>query len=189
MSATDLSPEDRDALGDVGRSWWVLLFVGILTVLVGLACLIWTDRTINVVAVLFGLYLLVSGIFQIVASFGQSEHRAMLAISGILSVILAVYLFKAVHNDYSAELLALFIAIAWLFRGIVELIVGLQSKGVQGRSALIWGGTIMIVGAVVVLVWPSLAVSTLVIIAGILLLVLGIAEIVGAFQVKRLAAV
>lgn len=189
MSTNATTAGEREALAEVGRSWWILLFVGIVTVLLGLFTLFWTDKAINVIAVLFGLYLLVSGIFQVVAAFGESEHKALLVISGLLSVILAVYLFKAVRADYSAELLALFIGIAWLFRGVVELVVGLQSSKSEGRTWMIWGGVLLILGAIVIFVWPSLAVTTIFVIAGIMLLVLGISEIVGAFQVKKIAGV
>lgn len=187
MSTTGETYDERDALALVGRSWWLLLAVGVLTVLLGLACVLWTAKTVTVLAVLFGLYLLVSGIFQLAQSFSRVEHRGLLAISGILSVILAVYMFKAIHNDNEAALLALFIGIAWLFRGIVELIVGLQSKGVEGRGWLVTGGVLLILGALVIFVYPDLAIGTIVWISGIMLLVVGISEIVGAFQVKKLA--
>jgi len=188
MSTTEMSPGERDSLAQVGRSWWVLLFVGVVTVLLGLFTLFWTDKAINVIAVLFGIYLLVSGIFQVAQSFSPGAHRALLAISGILSIILAVYMFKAVSHDNEAELLALFIGLAWLFRGIAELVVGLQSKGVDGRGWLITGGLLMIVGAIVIFSWPSLAIGTIIVITGIMLIVLGFSEIVGAFQIKKLAA-
>jgi uncharacterized membrane protein HdeD (DUF308 family) len=98
-------------------------------------------------------------------------------------------MFKAISHDNEATLLALFIGLAWLFRGIVELVVGLQAKGVEGRGWLITGGLLLIVGAIVIFVYPDLAIGTIVWIAGIMLAVLGISEIVGAFQVKKLAAV
>ncbi len=188
MSATDRTTDETEALASIGRSWWLLLAVGVLTVLLGLACIIWTDKTVTLLAVLFGIYLLVSGIFQLAQSFSNAHNRALLAISGILSIILAVYMFKAIHNDNQAELLALFIGIAWLFRGILELVVGLQSKGEDGRGWLITGGLLLILGAIVVFVYPSLALATLVTIAGIMFLILGISEIVGAFQIKKLAS-
>ena len=187
MSATEVTMDEGEALAAVGRSWWLLLAVGVLTVLLGAACLIWTSATVTVLAVLFGIYLLISGIFQLAQSFSRTAHRALLAIGGILSIILAVWMFKAIHNDNEAELLALFIGLAWLFRGLTELIVGLQSKGVDGRGWLITGGLLLIVGAIVIFVWPSLAIGAIVAITGIMLVVLGISEIVGAFQIKKLA--
>ena len=85
-------------------------------------------------------------------------------------------------------MLALFVGIAWLFRGIIELVVGLQAKGNPARSWMISGGIVLILGAIVVFVWPSLAIAVLFTIAGILLLILGLSEIVGAFQVKKLTS-
>jgi uncharacterized membrane protein HdeD (DUF308 family) len=189
MSATDQSVEERDVLRSLGGSWGILLFIGVVTTLIGLFLAFYTDKSIAILALFFGIYLLFAGIFQIVQSFSQDQHRALLAISGILSVILAIYLFKAVKADYSAEILALFIGISWLFRGIVELIVGLQSKGEDGRGWLIMGGVLLLIGAVVIFVWPNAAVSLIVTISGIVLIVVGISEIVGAFQIKKLVDV
>ena len=59
----------------------------------------------------------------------------------------------------------------------------------DGRGWLITGGLLLIAGAIVIFVWPDLAVGTIVWIAGLMLVVLGISEIVGAFQVKKLASV
>jgi len=188
MSTPD-TIDEREALAAIGRSWTLLLAVGVLTALLGVACLVWTDKTVTLLAVLFGIYLLVSGIFQVTQSFSHSVNRGLLAISGILGIILAVYMFKAISHDREAELLALFIGLAWLFRGITELIIGLQAKGVDGRGWLITGGILLILGAIVVFVYPNLAVGTLVVVTGVMLVVLGISEIVGAFQVKKLAAV
>ena len=112
MSTTSDSLAERDTLAALGRSWWLLLAAGALTVILGLACVVWTDKTVTLLAVLFGLYLLVSGILTLAQSFSNAANRGLLAISGILSIILAVYCFKAIHNDNQAELLALFIGLA-----------------------------------------------------------------------------
>lgn len=178
--------DDRDVLAAVGRHWGLLLFLGVMTLLLGLAMIFFTKQSVVVLAVLFGVYLLISGIFQIVQSFSQKDHRALLAISGILSVILAVFAFKSFLN--SVTLLAIFIGIAWLFRGITELVVGIQSKGVDGRGWMITGGILGILGAIVIFVWPA-SIGVIVWITGIMLVVLGVSEIVGAFQVKKAAGV
>lgn len=186
MSATTETYDDKDALAELGRSWGLLLFLGVITFLLGLALMIFTKQSLVVLAVLFGVYLLVSGIFQVVQSFSQKEHRAILAISGMLSIVLAIFAFKSFLN--SVTLLAIFIGIAWLFRGITELIVGLQSKGMEGRGWMITGGILGILGAIVIFVWPA-SIGVLVWITGIMLVVLGAVQIVGAFQVKKAAGV
>jgi uncharacterized membrane protein HdeD (DUF308 family) len=187
MSVTEVEIDERDALAAVGKHWGLLLTVGILTALLGLVFVFQTNGSLKFITALFGIYLLVSGIFQIVQSFSRKDHRALLAISGILSLILAVWCLKSLAN--SAEILALFVGFAWLFRGLTELIVGIQSKGVDGRGWLITGGILMILGSIVVFVWPAASLLVIVWITGISLIVLGISEIVGAFQIKKLAGV
>ena len=189
MSGAAETVDEQEALAAAGRSWGLLLGVGVLTALLGLACLIWTDKTVTLLAVLFGLYLLISGVFQVAQSFAHQANRGLLAISGILSIILAVYMFKAVHNDNQAELLALFIGLAWLLRGITEVVVGIGARGADGRGWLITGGLLLIIGAIIVFVYPDLVLSTLVVVSGIMLIIVGLSEIVGAFQVKKLAGV
>ena len=62
-----------------------------------------------------------------------------------------------------------------------------DSKGVDGRGWLITGGILLILGAVVIWAWPSAAVSLIFTITGIVLIIVGISEIVGSFQIKKLA--
>ena len=90
MSVTEVEIDEGDTLAAVGKHWGLLLTVGILTTLLGLVFVFQSNGSLKLITALFGIYLLVSGIFQIVQSFSRKEHRALLAISGILSLILAV---------------------------------------------------------------------------------------------------
>ena len=155
-----------------------------MTLLLGIACVAWPHATLAVIGSLFGAYRLVSGIFNIIRAFASNNDRALLIITGILSIVLAIYCFKSLAN--STQLLALFIGFAWLFRGIIELVVGIKAKGIEGRGWLISGGILMIIGALVLFFYPLGSLSTLVWISGIMLILLGISEIVGAFQMKNL---
>jgi uncharacterized membrane protein HdeD (DUF308 family) len=80
--------DPADVLAGVGRHWgWVLAF-GIVTVLAGLFVLAWPDRTIQVIAVLIGLQLVVAGLFRFVAALATDESggtRVLLALLGVLS--------------------------------------------------------------------------------------------------------
>ena len=182
MSTTEEFVDESDVLAALGRNWGLVLFLGIMTLLLGIACVAWPNATLAVIGSLFGAYLLVSGIFSIVRAFSSNHDRALLIITGILSILLAMYCFKSLAN--SAQLLALFIGFAWLFRGIIELLIGIKAKGVDGRGWLISGGILMIIGALVIFFYPLGSLTTLIWISGIMLILLGISEIVGAFQMK-----
>lgn len=87
-------PDGADVLARVGRHWgWTMAF-GIVSVLAGVAVLVWPGRTLIVVAVLFGIQLVVTGIFRFVAAFASEDltggTRVLLAVLGVLSLIIGL---------------------------------------------------------------------------------------------------
>ena len=176
-----------DALHEVGKSWWIILVVGILSVGLGLLFLLWPGRTVAVVAAIFGIYLLVSGVVQLVQGFNKelsSGERALAVIIGIISIALGVMCFRdGIANG--VYILSLFVGFSFLFRGIYQLIVGIQNKNVQGRGLLITAGVLGIIVGIVFLVAPFQSISVLAMIAGIWLILLGLIEIFYSFKVKK----
>lgn len=84
-----------DVLASIGRHWgWIMAF-GVLTLLAGVAVLAWPGRTLVVIAVLFGVQLIVTGIFRFVAAFAADDltggTRVLLAVLGVLSLIIGLY--------------------------------------------------------------------------------------------------
>ena len=66
-------PDAADVLASIGRHWgWIMAF-GVLTLLAGVAVLAWPGRTLVVIAVLFGVQLIVTGIFRFVAAFAADD--------------------------------------------------------------------------------------------------------------------
>ena len=64
-----------------------------------------------------------------------------MAISGVLSIALAFIAFQGIAQ--AVALLVIIVGIGWLVRGIIELIAGIQAKGVPGRGFVITGGVIV----------------------------------------------
>jgi len=175
-----------DMLADVGRHWgWVLAF-GIITLLAGLLTLAWPGRTIVVVAVLFGIQLVVAGIFRFVAALASDDEsgatRVLLALLGVLSFIIGLYALR--HILITIAALALLLGIFWIVNGAVETFTALSHRGMQGRGWTIFMGLLSVVAGVVVLVYPAISLATLAIVLGFWLLVYGIMEIVLAFRLR-----
>jgi uncharacterized membrane protein HdeD (DUF308 family) len=163
----------------------VLLFLGITSVIIGIIALVWPGATILVIAVLLAIWLVVSGIFQIIRGFSRGLSggmRALLLISGILSLFLGIFMFTGIWR--AVELLAIFIGIAFLFRGFGSLFMAAEQK--EGRGWNIFGGIIMLIGGLVVLTWPGISLVTLAWVTGIWLIVSGIFEIIAAFRLKSM---
>ena len=174
---------ENDFLAAVGRAWWLLLFGGIISLGVGVLALTRPVAATVFIAILFAIYLIVSGIFEIVRSFASGltgGTRVLLLITGVLSIILGVFAIRSALN--AAELLAIFIGIAFLFRGFGSLFLGFDSR--EGRGWNIFFGIIMLIGGVVILVQPLISLVTLAWVVGIWLIVIGIYEIIAAFIVR-----
>jgi|TARA_B110000093_G_scaffold168928_1_gene196448 uncharacterized membrane protein HdeD (DUF308 family) len=184
MSSQVEMEADDNMLASIGRIWWLLLFGGIISLVVGIVIISWPTPTVIVVAVLFAIYLIISGIFEIVRSFASGltgGTRALLLITGVLSVILGIFAIRSAA-DNAVDLLGIFVGIAFLFRGFASLFMGFDSK--EGRGWNIFFGIIMLVGGVVILVQPALALTTLAWVVGIWLVLIGLYEIIASFIVR-----
>lgn len=195
MSTVDTgTAEASEIIGVVSRSWWVLLFVGLVSIVVGVFCVLQPETAIKTLALLFAIWLVVSGLWQFVRGFSSGlggGTRALLIITGVLSLLIGFYALRAWWETDSALIagwiLAIFIGIGFLFRGFADLFMGIERKGQAGRGWLIFSGIVIIIGGFVVLTVPMTIVA-LAWVVGIWLIVIGIFEIIGAFMVKKAAA-
>jgi len=184
--AQEFRGDPADVLAGIGRHWGWVLFFGIVTVLVGLFAIVWPDRTLQVIAVLFGIQLVVAGIFRFVTALAVDEAsggtRVLLALLGVLSFIVGLYALRNVLVTIAA--LALLLGIFWIVNGVVETFTALSDRGMQGRGWAIFMGLLSIVAGVVVLVYPGISLATLAIVLGFWLIVFGVMEIVAAFRLR-----
>ena len=177
---------DEDVLSAVGKSWWVVLVLGIISIVAGGIFLIWPGKTIVVVAVFFGVWLIVTGIIQLVQGFNNeldTGSRVLAVIVGIISIFLGILCFRGgIANG--VYILSLFIGFSFLFRGIWQLITGIQAKGMSGRGLIIFAGILGIIAGIIVLTVPLGSLVTLALIAGIWLIILGFIEVFWSFKIK-----
>ncbi|MEU4412340.1 HdeD family acid-resistance protein [Nocardia salmonicida] len=168
------------------KTWQTILVTGLLAVVLGIIVLVWPGPSLLVAGILFGIYMVVSGIFQLIAAFTHlpsTSFRVLSFISGVLSLIIGVFCFR--DDLASIVLLGLWIGISWLFRGVAVLFAALSESGVPGRGWQIFYGIISALAGVVLIVWPISSLSTLVWVVGIFLIIIGVMEIITAFGVRK----
>lgn len=187
----DLQPrsDPADVLAVAGRHWaWVLAFGGI-TALAGLITLAWPGRTLVVVAVLFGIQLVVSGIFRFVAAFATEDEsgatRVLLALLGVLSFVVGLYALR--HILITIATLGLLLGIFWIVNGTVEAFAALSHRAMPGRTWTILMGVLSVAAGVVVLASPATSLLALALILSFWLLLFGVMEILLAFQLRSAA--
>ncbi|AVL99994.1 hypothetical protein C6V83_06655 [Gordonia iterans] len=173
----------------VDRTWKSLLGIGIVSIILGIIVLVWPGKTLAVVAILFGIYLVISGIFQVIATFGAPDAsgwwRFLTFVSGALSFILGIFALRNIGE--SLILLAIWIGISWIFRGIAGFSLYVGSAGLPGRAAGILLSIVTVVAGVILIVSPVTSIATLALVTGILLIVVGVVEVIDAFTLKSSA--
>ena len=166
--------------------WKSVLVTGILSVILGVMMLAWPGPTLVVAAILFGAYLLVTGISQIFHAFTlhiSGGGRALLFISGAASVILAVLAYR--HIGDAILLLAIWIGIGFVFRGVAEAASAIGNHDTPGRGWQIFIGIVTVIAGVILLAYPFQSLPTLIYVTAFWLIAIGVMEIVSSFAIRK----
>ncbi|KLO33575.1 HdeD family acid-resistance protein [Mycobacterium haemophilum] len=167
------------------NAWQLLLLIGVLAVALGVIVLAWPGKTLVVAGVLFGIYLVFSGIGYVFAAFGTHAGAAMRVlafIGGIVSLVLGFFCFR--DKLESIMLLALWIGIGWLFRGMTILAAALSFDHMPARGWQALSGLIIVIGGGVMIISPLNSIAILTLVAGCWLIVIGIMDVITALQVR-----
>ena len=168
--------------------WKSVLALGVVTLALGAAVLIWPGDSIVVASVVFGVYLLVSGIAQAVAAFTvdmSAGSRVVFFISGALSVVLGYFAFRDFNNGAAVWMLAIWIGVGFIFQGVAATVLAIEIPALPSRGWYIFTGILTVVAGVVTMVWPFTSIVVLAIVAGSCLVVLGITEVVCALSARH----
>ncbi|MFG2955442.1 HdeD family acid-resistance protein [Streptomyces sp. NPDC048291] len=169
-------------------AWQIVLLTGIASLILGVLVLVWPGASLLAAGVLFGIYLLIAGVFQLIAAFGthrSTSLRVLAFISGALMIVLGLFCFRGPLE--SILLLALWIGIGWLIRGITQTMAAVSDSRMPARGWQVFLGIVTFVAGVVLIVSPFKSVAVLTLVAGIWLVVVGIVEIVTAFGIRSRA--
>ncbi|HEU0192326.1 MAG TPA: HdeD family acid-resistance protein [Mycobacterium sp.] len=172
--------------------WKSTLISGVLSLILGVLILERPGASILIAAILFGVYLLVTGIAEVIFAFSlpvaSAGARVLLFISGAASLVLAVLCFRHFHSDEEAVavlLLAIWIGIGFIFRGVATTVSAISDPALPGRGWQIFMGVITLLAGIVTLASPLASLVVLALVVGIWLIVIGSLEIITAFKVRR----
>lgn len=168
--------------------WKSALVSGLLSIIVGAVILAWPGISILAAAVAFGIYLLITGVAQVVFAFSlhvSAGSRILLFISGAASLILAVLAFRHFGQGYAVLLLAIWIGIGFIFRGVATTVSAISDPVLPGRGWSIFIGVISLLAGIVVLASPFSSIVTLAIVVGVWFVVIGVFEIVSSFGIRK----
>jgi uncharacterized membrane protein HdeD (DUF308 family) len=170
------------------RIWISAILFGALAVILGVVMLVWPGPSIVVAAGLFGVYLVMSGVAMVILAFAlpaaSGASRFLYFISGAVSVILGILAFRHFGEGYAILLLAIWIAVGFIFRGVSAVALAISYPRFPGRGWSIFFGIISTLAGVVVLAYPFDSIVTLALVVGIWLIILGVMEVISAFGMR-----
>jgi uncharacterized membrane protein HdeD (DUF308 family) len=167
--------------------WKSTLVSGILALTLGILVYLLPGDSILIAAVLFGIYLLITGIAQVVFAFSlhvSAGGRVLLFVSGAASLVLAVLCFRHFGQGYAILLLAIWIGVGFIFRGVATSISAISDPTLPGRGWQIFLGLISLLAGIVMIGSPFESLAILTLIVGIWLVVIGVFEIVSSFGIR-----
>ena len=111
---------------------WVPTILGILGIAAGIACFVWPDITFRALAAIFAWYLLLKGAFDIVWAF-LTRHADdlwwLLLVVGIAQIAIAFWAIG--YEGRTFALLAIWIGVIAVTRGITDIVLSFQLRSVQ----------------------------------------------------------
>jgi uncharacterized membrane protein HdeD (DUF308 family) len=184
-----VSPDERDVLRIIGKSWGWVLFFGIVTLALGVVITARPRDTIYAFAIVLGIWLFVAGLFRIVTAIADTREsggsRLFMAVLGLLSVIVGILFLRRTEDTVTT--LAFLIGLFWVIGGIIEFFTAYTDEPSPTRGWRIGMGVLAFAAGIVTLVVPNLTLNVLAVIMGVWLMLYGFLEIVLSVRLRHLA--
>jgi uncharacterized membrane protein HdeD (DUF308 family) len=143
---------------------WLLFAVGLLGVVAGVIILVKPGDSLETLAVIAGIFLLVDGILELLGSFMRSTpNRGLVALFGVLTAIVGVLLIR--HPIGGVAAIALLIGIWLITVGVIRIAVAFEEP--EHRGWHLFAGAIALVAGIAIVVVPDIGFATLAVLVGI----------------------
>lgn len=141
-------------LEEVKRRWKLLLALGILLVITGVACILAPEVASVATTTVAGWFLLIAGVFALIEAFAVRSAGRI-----VLRLLMAVLMLLAAGYILSSPLdgtLTLTVVLMWYFivSGVLQVVAGIRERGAPSSGMLVVSG---ILSAILgLLVWRDL---------------------------------
>ncbi len=163
-----------EEMHELSRGWWLFVLIGAASVVAGGILVAKPSNSLTTLAVVFGIFLLLDGIIELVSSFTRTEgSRALAAIVGVFAIIVGIVLIR--HPTHAVTAIGLLIGIWLVAAGVIRLV----SAIVTGQHVLLRVVIALLEIAVglAIVSDPHIGYATLAVLTGIWLIVSGLGTI------------
>ena len=173
-----LAPEELRA---AARNWGFFLFAGIVSVVFGFVVLSLTVDTVWTLAIFVGIWLIFTGIDELMVAGKVLEYKWLYVVGGILSIIAGIVCLA--WPDSTLLVISIFIAWFLLFRGIFDLVVALTNTMMDYWWVLLLRGLVeILLGLWAIADGAELALF--VVLVGVGAIVYGVVEVFAALRLR-----
>jgi uncharacterized membrane protein HdeD (DUF308 family) len=169
------------------QNWWAIGLRGIFAILFGVIAVLLPNVTLASLVLLFAAYMLVDGIFAIIAGVRAArrhERWGLLALEGIADIVAGVI---AVVWPLITILAFVYLMGAWaIVSGVLLLRAAFRLNLAHGRWLMGFGGAASVIWGILLLLWPFTGALVLTWWMGAYALIFGGALLALAFRLRRL---
>jgi len=134
------------------RNWWALALRAVAAIIFGIFAILWPGVTLQVLVLFFAAYMLVDGVFAIIAGLSGVQRQWLLVIEGVLDLIVG---FIAFAWPAIALLAFIYLVAFWaILSGVALLAVGLRLHRSNGEALLVLSGGLSLLWGIVIFFWP-----------------------------------
>src|SRR5260221_14754821 len=167
----------------LARYWWALALRGVFAVLFGLLAFFMPKITLITLVLLFGAYVLLDGMFDIVAAIRSPSHHWALVLEGIVGIVAGIL--TLVWPGITAMVLLYLIAFWAIFTVVLEIVAGIRLRETLiGEVWLILMGVLSLIFGLFILIFPGAGALAVVFWIGAYAFVFGIMLIALAFRLR-----
>ena len=170
----------------LSRAWWALLIRGILAIVFAATAVVWPGITLTVLAIMFGAWVLVDGVFALVSAFIHRQGQwGWQILEGLVGIAAGLIAFIA---PWTAVFAFVILIAAWLLiTGGLEIVQAIQLRKVlHNEWLLILNGILSLVMAGMIVFFPGASTFAFVYMLAAFALIWGVFSIVLAFQAHNL---
>jgi uncharacterized membrane protein HdeD (DUF308 family) len=187
MGAAEARPDAMFARA-TNMSFSALLFGALCLIAVGVIMLVWPKATLIVVSVLIGAALIATGVVRfwdgLTAPHSETGGtRAAYVVIGLLAIVVGLYLLR--HHALTLFLLAFVTGVYFIVHGIGDIGAAVSGRGVPGRALRGTLGVFSIAAGIILVVWPGISLTLLLLVVAAWLLFYGVMLAFLAFSVRR----
>lgn len=181
MTSTDL-PVSRLS---IERSW--IVGVAVTAILLGLIATVFPGAVLLTVAILFGINLIIGGFFHLIVAFTADRFPGRVRwLYGVLGGLVVVAGILCLSNPFrSLAVLGVVIGLGWMLGGVASIVGGTMGETAGPRWLSIATGIVWIVGGLLVIIIPVAGLASFVLVAGILLVIIGVSTLLLLTRSRR----